>query len=46
MNWNQFRWNNFIYGGEKMRNASAHEGENERQWKKKCKTETFPPYNV
>ena len=25
----------FCSGGEKMRNASSHQGENERQWKKK-----------
>ena len=28
----------FCSGGEKMRNASGHRGENERQWKKKKQT--------
>ena len=27
-------------GGEKMRNASGHEGENERQWKLKANMNT------
>ena len=38
----------FYGGGEKMRNANGHQGENEQQWKKKW-TEThttFPALNV
>ena len=32
---------NFIAGAEKMRNASGHQGENERQWKKKVNWNTY-----
>ena len=43
-----FCWRNnmkYCSGGEKMRNASGHLGENERQWKKKWTRarKTFPP---
>ena len=31
----------FCSGGEKMRNASGHLGENERQWKKKVNKSTY-----
>ena len=39
-----FCWRNnmkFCSGGEKMRNASGHQGENERQWKKKVNKNTY-----
>ena len=32
---------NFVAGGDKMRNASGHQGENERQWKKKVNKNTY-----
>ena len=31
----------FCSGGEKMRNASGHQRENERQWKKKVNKNTY-----
>ena len=38
----------FYNGGEKMRNASSHLGQNEWQWKKKQTGThmTFPSWNV
>ena len=37
---------NFIAAGEKVRNSSGHQGENERKWKKKSERTgahtTFP----
>ena len=32
---------NFVAGGDKMRNASDHQGENERQWKKKVNKNAY-----
>ena len=31
----------FCSGGEKMRNTSGHQGENERQWKKRVNKNTY-----
>ena len=36
----------FCSGGEKMRNTSGHQGENERKWKKKSEQVNKNTYDI